>query len=166
MPESLKQFMAGSGFTTLERFMSEGAQEGDQADLRIPLEEAASALGSGLVGVGESIGGTMEMLGIPLGRDAREYWQKVGEHKSLQRPEYLQEGTILDHPERLSDWRWWTRSLGENAPNMAAMMLPGLAAMKGAKLAGWGMKAIKTAGLIGGFGGAAVAEGGSAYSQA
>lgn len=130
------------------------------------LEEAVSALGLGAVSTLGAIGGTAEMLGIPGGKTAREYWEQVGQRESLGRPEYLQEGTVWEHPERLVDWRWWTRSLAENAPNMAAMMLPGLGAMKGARLLGWGAKAIKTVALAAGWSGAFTVEAGYTYNQA
>lgn len=154
-----------------DRWVEEGRQEeiSKRAAMSKPrgvLKEAASALGAGVVSTGESIAGAGEMIGIPGARGAREYLQEVGEAESLARPEDLQEGTIVEHPERLADWRWWVRSLGENIPNMAAMMLPGGLAWKGAKAAGWGYKAIKTAALSGAFSGAATVEAGAAYTQA
>jgi len=130
------------------------------------LEETVSALGAGAVSTLGAIGGTAEMLGIPGGKTAREYWEEIGQRESLGRPEYLQEGTIWEHPERLADWRWWARSVGENLPNMAAMMLPGLGAMKAAKLFGWGAKAIKTVALAAGWSGAFTVEAGYTYNQA
>lgn len=130
------------------------------------VSEAASALGAGMVSTAESITGAMEMAGLEAGKIGREHWTKAGEAESLKRPEYLQEETVWEHPERLGDWRWWTRSLGENIPNMAAMMLPGLGTMKAAQVAGWGTRAIKSAGMAGAWSGAATVESGAAYNQA
>lgn len=137
-----------------------------EAPRRGPLSEATSALGAGVVSTMESVSGTLEMLGVPGAETAVDYWEEMSKAGPLQRPRYLQEGTVLDHPGRLGDWRWWTRSLGENLPNMAAMMLPGLGALKAAKVAGWGAKAIRAAGTLGAFSGAATVEGGAQYLQA
>jgi|GEM_PF-1026565 len=157
-----------------DRWLSEGGPPGatilpgakEPEDPRGPLEEVGSALGAGAASTMESIGGTMEMAGIPGGATTREYYRDLGESPSLRRPAYLAEGTVVEHPERLLDWRWWVRSLGENTPTMAAMMLPGLGAMRAARLAGWGEKAIRTVSLAGAFGGAATVEAGAAYSEA
>jgi len=129
--------------------------------------EAGSALARGGVSTLEALAGFGEMAGIPGAKSSREAWKETGETTDwLQRPEYLRHGDILSDPGRLGDWQWWTRSLGENLPNMAAMMLPGLASMKAAKLAGYGPKAITWAGRLGAFGGAGAIEAGSAYSSA
>lgn len=134
--------------------------------LRGPIDETLSSLGAGLAATGEAVGGTMEMLGLPGGETTRKYWQEVGQTDALRRPDYLAQGDIVSDPGRLADWRWWVRSLGENAPNMAAMMIPGMGAAAGARAFGWGAKAIRAAGLAGGWGGSFTVEAGGAYGQA
>ncbi|HAJ26096.1 MAG TPA: hypothetical protein DCG53_02425, partial [Syntrophus sp. (in: bacteria)] len=130
------------------------------------IAETASALSSGVVQTGEALAGTAEMAVIPGAGTARKYLQDLQGNDMLARPDYLKEGTVLDNPERLSDWRWWTRSLGENLPNMVTMMFPGVAAIKGAQALNWGAKAIRAAGLSGAWTGSMAIEAGSAYSQA
>lgn len=147
----------------------------EQAAQRGFLAETASALGSGLVAVEEALAGTVELglskvapdtrLTRAVG-DARKMLGATREAGALARPQYLAHETVLEHPERLADWRWWVRSLGENLPNMAAMMLPGVAAMKGAQAAGMGVKAIRAAGLAGAWSGGATIEAGFAYGEA
>jgi len=146
---------------TVEKYI-----KAEAAPARGFLKEAASALGAGVISTAESIAGTYEMLGLPGGKIAKGYWGEVGEHEALRRPSYLQEETVWENPDRLMDWRWWTRSLGENIPNMAAAVLPGLGALKGAKLLGWGSRAMKLAGTVGFWTGAATIEAGAAYNQA
>lgn len=143
-----------------------------KAKPRGPIDETLSALGSGVVSAAEALGATAEMIGIPGGETVRKKMQEVGESDMLRRPEYLQEGTVLDHPERLADWRWWIRALGENVPNMAAMYIPGAGAARlakaadwGAKTLGFGIKADRAAGLAGGWAGSFPMEAGSQYSQ-
>ena len=133
---------------------------------RSALAETASALGSGLAQTAEGIAGAGEMIGIPGAGKARKYFNELQDTESLARPDYLKEGTFLDKPERLADWRWWIRSLGENLPNMASMMIPGLGAVKVAQAMNWGTKAIRAAGLVGAWTGSMTLEAGSAYSQA
>lgn len=135
-------------------------------ELRGVLAETASALGAGLASTAEAIGATAEMIGIPGGKTAREEWQRIGQSDALRRPDYLQEGTVWEKPERLADWRWWARSFGENLPNTVSMMLPGIAAVRGAQALGWGLKAIRAAGLAGSWSGSMTLEAGSAYGQA
>lgn len=136
------------------------------AEPRGVIAEITSSLGAGFVSTAEALGATAEMIGIPGGKAVREKMQEVGESDMLRRPEYLQEGTVWEKPERLADWRWWVRSLGENAPNMATMYIPGVAAFRGAQALGWGAKAIRAAGLAGAWSGSMSLEAGSAYSQA
>jgi hypothetical protein len=134
--------------------------------LRGPVDETLSSLGAGLAQTAEGIGGTMEMLGIPGGETTRKYWQEAGQADALRRPDYLQNVDIVEQPEILGDWRWWVRSLGENTPNMAAMMLPGVGAMRGAQALNLGAKAIRAAALAGSWGGSFTMEAGGAYGQA
>ncbi|MCX5819737.1 MAG: hypothetical protein NT047_07485 [Deltaproteobacteria bacterium] len=128
--------------------------------------ESASALGAGIVSTAESMGATAEMIGIPGGKAVREKMKEVGESDMLRRPDYLQNVDIWKQPGVMTDWRWWVRSLGENAPNMATMMLPGVAAIRAARAADLGVKAIRAAGLAGSWTGSMALEAGSAYGQA
>ncbi len=128
--------------------------------------ETVSALASGVVGTGEAVAGTAEMIGLPGAGTARDYLQNLQESEVLKRPDYLTEGTVWEHHERLGDWRWWVRSVGENLPNMAAMMLPGYGVMRAARAADWGVKAIRAASLAGSWAGSMTVEAGSAYTQA
>jgi N12 class adenine-specific DNA methylase len=139
------------------------------------IKEAASALTSGALAVEESIAGVAEMGLNQIAPDskltdavssARQLMTKSRQEGFMARPADLREGTVWEHPERLADLRWWIRAIGENLPNMAAMMLPGVGAMKGAKALGAGEKVIAWAGRAGAWGGAATIEAGSAYSQA
>lgn len=165
-----------SNFLRSEGVESEDVFSGEQIGLPFPTEERgpvgeiASSLGAGILAAGESAFGTFEMLAPPIQKQIyglyRKGLQEAGEQEAFQRPEYLQEGTILDHPERIKDLRWWTRSLGENLPMMAAMMVPGMTMARGAKLAGLGMKAIRNYGRLGALSGAFTVEAGSAYNQA
>lgn len=140
------------------------------------LAEVGSSLASGALAVEESITSLVEM-GVNKVAPGTKFAQAVGAARGqltdarandpfLKRPEYLAQDTVLEHPQRLVDWRWWVRSLGENLPNMAAMMLPGIGAMQGAKALGAGVQAVKWAGRLGAFSGAAAVEAGYAYSQA
>jgi hypothetical protein len=87
----------------------------------------------------------------------------VGEREELQRPAYMHE---QGWRENVTDPRWWTRTMGENLPNMVAMMTPaGLAGMEAAAL-GAVPKVAKGFALAGGFMGSAVIEAGSAYNSA
>ena len=99
-----------------------------------PVEPEGSALGDipkalvrGIDVVGESIGGTMEMAGIPGGTYVKELYGERARRPEIAKPEHLQEGTVIDHPERLTDARWWVNMVGENLPGMAMMMAPGAA---------------------------------------
>lgn len=134
--------------------------------LRGVFAETASAIGAGLDQIGEAMAGTAEMVGIPGAGRVREYYSERAKMPERARPEYLQNETVLEHPERLADWRWWVRSLGENLPSMVAMYAPGVLAIKGAQALDWGVKATRAAGLSGAFTGAFSIESGSAYSQA
>lgn len=162
-----RQQMVRSNFVTAHL----PVQEPVQAPQRGVLDETVSALASGTAGVIEAGAGAAEMV-LPdaLGGQAagrlRHAMQRTRASDYLKRPDYLAEGTVLEHTERLADWRWWTRSLGENIPNMAAMMIPGLGAVKGAKVLGMGANAIKWAGRAGAWSGAATIEAGYAYGQA
>lgn len=135
------------------------------------LDETVSSLASGLGAVLEGVSGTAEMI-LPEGmgkESAGDFRRAVGRARQsdyLRRPEHLTEGTVLEHPERLADWRWWVRSLGENIPNMAAMFLPGLGAVKAGKVLGMGAQAIRWLGRLGAWSGAATIEAGYAYGQA
>jgi len=151
--------------------------------------EAASALGMGIIQTAKSIGGALEMAGLEAGERMVDYYGEVEKSPSLRRPEHLQQDTVLEHPERLKDWRWWVRMAGENLPTMAAMMLPGATAMKAAqaglkgvqagkfaalgirgaraaKILSKGRKIIKGAATAGGWTGAATVESGAAYNDA
>ncbi len=131
------------------------------------LSEAASALGAGVVGAGEAVAGLGEMAGIPGADTAREYLKGLQESEALRRPDYLAgPETILDKPERALDWRWWTRAVGENLPNMAAMLIPGAAALKMAKAAKWGLAGKTLAVKAGPWAGSFPLESGAAYGQA
>ena len=110
------------------------AEEAAPEPQRGVFAEAGSALGQGAANTMSSVAGTLEMLKVPGATAARQEWEAISQHPALQRPEYLQEGTVVEHPERLADWRWYVRLGGENITNMIAMMAPGLGAMKGAKV--------------------------------
>lgn len=136
------------------------------------VDETVSSLASGMASVMEAGAGAAEML-LPesvsdaLGTEKfRHAMQRTRQSDYLKRPDYLAEGTVLEHPERLKDWRWWTRALGENIPNMAAMMLPGLGAVKAAQGMKMGTQAIRWMGRLGAWSGAATIEAGYAYGQA
>ena len=144
---------------------------------RDPFSETFSALGAGVVSTAEGLAGTAEMIGIPGAGSVRKKMQEVNESDMLRRPDYLATETVWEKPERLGDWRWWVRSLGENLPNMATMMLPGVGAARAAKAASWGSKALfnvgksvvtgeRAAGLAGAWTGSMALESGSAYGQA
>ena len=183
MPSSYQEALLQESAATQQRFSALFADLPKEKP-RGFIAETASALGQGIVATGEGIAGTAEMFGVPGAKPVREYLQEVGENPMLKRPDYLQEGDILSNPERLHDWRWWTRSLGENLPNMAAMMLPGVAARNialnvvqggravrlaagAAKALSAGEKAIvRASALTGSFAGSFSLEAGGAYTQA
>lgn len=149
-----------------EKSSSKKSIANTETELRGPLEELSSAIGSGLASSAEAVGATAEMIGIPGGKTAREFWRSVGESPSLRRPDYLAEGDVISDPSRLADWRWWIRTFGENLPSTALMMLPGIGAGVAARAAGLGVNAIRASSLAGAWSGAATLESGSAYSQA
>ncbi len=138
----------------------------DKAAPRGFFKEAASSLGAGFAATGESLSGSAEMVGIPGAEKAGKFFSDLQETDALKRPDYLKEGTVLDKPEYLADWRWWTRSLGENLPNMLTALIPAGAAVKGAQALNWGTKAIRAAGLSAGWSGSMALESGAAYSSA
>jgi hypothetical protein len=120
-------------------------------------------------GVGSAIeagAGTMGLLGIPGGEKVKKYGEEISQDPAYAKPRWLSEGTVLEHPERFLDLRWYLNLGLENLPNMAAMMIPGGLAYKGAKVAGWGLKASRGAGLLGGATGAFSIESGAAYNEA
>lgn len=129
-------------------------------------EEAVSALKAGGLSTMQSLAGLGKLIKIPGSEEAVEFWEEKLAAPSMQRPEHLQEETVIQHPERLVDWRWWTRTLGENLPNMLAMMAPGGAAAGGLKLLGVGAKGIARGAVGGSLAGAFGIESGSAFNQA
>lgn len=120
----------------------------------------------GLDVTGETIGGFMEYAGIPGGTAVKNLYRERGAREEIQKPEYLREGTIADHPERVADPRWWASTIGEQAPLMATMMSPGVGIYRGAKAANLGLNAatkLATGGAaVGSFG----VEVGAAYNDA
>lgn len=120
----------------------------------------------GLDSVGESIGGVMEMAHIPGGTWVKELYQQRGARPEIQKPEYLQDGTVIEHPERLADPRWWVNLVGENLPNLATMMAPGAGAYKFGKAAKLSAKAVKRLATGGAVAGGFTVEAGAAYNDA
>ena len=115
---------------------------------------------------GESLGGAMVMAHIPGGEYVKDLYGERARRPEIAKPEYLQEGNIIDHPERWVDPRWWVNIAGENAANMALMMAPGAAGYRAAKAIGLGVKGVKAAATGGAISGAFALEAGSAYNDA
>ena len=130
------------------------------------LETAGRGLVRGLDVAGESFGGAMEMLRIPGGKYVKEIYGERAKRPEIAAPSHLQEGTVVDKPERLADPLWWVNIVSENLPNMALMMAPGAAAYRGAKALGFGLKGAQAAGTVGAGLGAFSIESGSAYNDA
>lgn len=130
------------------------------------IAEIPKALKRGFYGALESAGAAGEMFGIDAGEDLKDWAGEKARNPAIARPARLQEGTVIDHPERLIDPEWWVSIAGENLPNLVGMMIPGAAGYKGARLLGMGYKAAKTAGLIGGAAGSFTLESGAAYKDA
>lgn len=128
--------------------------------------EIPKALKRGFYGALESAGAAGEMFGIDAGEDLKDWAGEKARNPAIARPARLQEGTVVDHPERLIDPEWWVSIVGENLPNLVGMMIPGAAGYKGARLLGMGYKAAKTAGLVGGATGSFTLESGAAYKDA
>jgi len=135
-------------------------------------KEAASALASGAVSTAEALTSTAEMIGVPGAERASSYLRGVQESEALVRPDYLRSGTVLDEPARLADWRWWTRTVGENIPNALAMLVPAGAVSKLGQIGKLGTllkgsaTARRAAALGAGFSASFPLEAGSAYSSA
>jgi len=144
----------------------EPAKQKSDQEQRGFFAEAGSAVGQGFVTTGESIVSLGEMLRVPGMKSTAEYLRKLRDHEMLRRPDYLAEGDILEKPERLADWRWWVRSLGENIPNLLAVYAGVGGAAKAAQVLNWGQKAIRTTAFAAGFGGSFSIEAGAQYSQA
>jgi hypothetical protein len=90
------------------------------------------------------------------------------ESESLRRPAYLQEGDVWENPEKIERLALvGGEILGENLPNMVAMMLPGAAAARflrpSRRCGDW--NAIRAAGFAGAWPASFVMEAGSQYSQ-
>ena len=130
------------------------------------VESGGKALARGTYSAVESIGSAGEMLGIPGGEELSEWGGEKAQQPGLAKPRWLEEGTVVDHPERLTDVEWWVNLGLENLPNMAAMMIPGATAYKGAKLLGAGAKTALKIGTGGAMAGAFTIESGAAFKEA
>lgn len=166
-PSTFNRKVADDIFGKADETAIQSQSKKKEKELRGVLAETGSALGSGFASVGEAIAGTGEMLlDIPGSGTAREFFGRLQETDALKRPDYLQHETVLEHPERLADWRWWVRTTGENLPSLLTMVAPSAAVTKIGKAAEWGDKAIRAAGLAAGWSASMTIEAGSAYSQA
>ncbi|MCP3686577.1 MAG: hypothetical protein GY861_28395, partial [bacterium] len=128
--------------------------------------EVGTSLALGIDKAGEAIGGFMEMTKIPGGTQLKEYYKERSERPEIQASEEFREGTVVDNPERLIDWKWWTRLGGENLPNMLMMMGPGAAGLRFGKAMKMGQAGLRKMALGGAVTGAFTLESGSAYNQA
>lgn len=136
------------------------------ADSGSILTDIPKSIVRGIDRAGEAMGGTLEMFGLGFGTKVKELYKERAERPEIAKPQYLQEGTVVDHPERLVDPRWWVNIIGENLPNMAIMMAPGAAGYKGAKALGLGAKGVQRAAMGGAAVGAFSIEAGGAYNDA
>jgi len=130
------------------------------------ISDIPKSLVRGLDVAGESIGGAMEMLGVPGGKYVKELYGERAKRPEIAAPEKYAEGTVLDEPGRLTDARWWVNTIGENLPNMLMMMAPGAAVYRGGKALGMGTKAAIKAATGGSAVGAFGIESGAAYNEA
>ena len=171
MPTFLDKIMTAEKkqpeLTFLDKIMqAEPVTAQDYAKEGSTLTDIPKALVRGIDTVGAGLGGTMEMFGIGLGTDIKELYQKRAERPEIAKPQYLQEGTVVSHPERLADPRWWVNLVGENLPNMAMMMAPGAAGYGIAKGLGMGAKGVAAMATGGAMTGSFTIEAGSAYNDA
>jgi hypothetical protein len=72
-------------------------QPKQKAKPRSIVEEIGSSVGYGLDVVGEAMAGTAEMIGIPGAGKVRQYYKERAEMPERARPDYLKEGTVLEH---------------------------------------------------------------------
>jgi hypothetical protein len=97
------------------------------------LRETASALAAGGAGTMAAFGGAGEALNVPGAAFIRRFYESQQQRPALQRPKYLEYGTFFQN---LRDPTWLLRITAENAPNLAATMIPGAAVARGAKALG------------------------------
>lgn len=121
---------------------------------------AGKAVTSGVLGLEESVGTGVQMLGTavknrafpstsamdkagakePLGeaiagygKEASEFWKE--KKKPFAQKEELQ-GNVIDKPGLMKSPEWWVYNIFETIPGMAASMVPGMAAGKYIKIGG------------------------------
>ena len=117
------------------------------------LGELGAGLGRGVLRVVGTPANLADIAGEAIGWKGLE---KAGEAGAEAIEQYIQEsprlrksasisGDIRDNPQLWTDPRWYLSLIGEGAPTIASMIIPGMAAAKAAKVAGWGAKGIMAA---------------------
>ena len=139
-------------------------QQGGQGGVTGTWEEEHGSFGELGAGLGR---GALRVVGTPasLADIAGEAvgWEgleKAGEAGAEKIEQYIEKsprlrksksisGDIRDNPQLWTDPRWYLSLIGEGAPTVASMIIPGMAAAKVAKGAGMGLKAIQAARVSG-----------------
>ncbi len=67
------------------------------------------------------------------GKSSRDYWDEL--QKRYEPSEDIQ-GSILESPELLGDWGWWTYNIGDMGASLAAAILPGAGVQKAINVGG------------------------------
>jgi hypothetical protein len=115
--------------------------------------ELGAGLGRGALRVAATPAYLADVVGEAVGWKGLE---RAGEAGAEKVEKYIEEsprlrksvsisGDIRDNPQLWTDPRWYASLIGEGAPTIASMIIPGMAAARVAKVAGMGAKAIQAA---------------------
>jgi hypothetical protein len=115
--------------------------------------ELAAGLGRGALRVAATPAYLADIAGEAVGWKGLE---RAGEAGAEAVEQYIKEsprlqkstsvsGDIRDNPQLWTDPRWYASIVGEGAPTIASMFIPGMAAARAARVAGMGAKAVQAA---------------------
>jgi len=115
--------------------------------------ELAAGLGRGALRVAATPAYLADVAGEAVGWEGLE---KAGEAGTETVESFIKEsprlkkslsisGDIRDNPQLWTDPRWYASLIGEGAPTIASMIVPGMAAARVAQVAGMGIKGVRAA---------------------
>ncbi len=162
-PESYAENLTDEDYT---RFGKERIKEREHG----VLGEFAAGLGRGALRVAATPAYLADIAGEAVGWKGLERAGEIGAEKvekfiaespRLKKSESISKD-ILKSPELWTDPRWYSSLVGEGLPTILSMLVPGMAAAKVARLAGYGIKGVQAARIAGGMGAAMGLEAGGA----